>query len=260
MGYNGAFITYAWPSTPSAFAYIKDSDTSAGYARNLRLLLEVIAEKTDVEQIHLIGYSNGTRLVTRALEQLSLIHQEKSAKGIYAKLRIHNVILVGNDLDRGVFTSYLSDGLLNVQKHMTIYMSETDKALGVSHFLTRRQRLGQMFGSAGGEMTPWGRGALVKYADQISLINVTNAEGADGDNGHGYFRHSPWVSSDILMTLLYGLTPIQRGLIDEEGLPVYTFPPDFINRLWSAIEKVDPGFAKKCQKIKEAKARQSAIQ
>ncbi|MCK5516822.1 MAG: alpha/beta hydrolase [Desulfobulbaceae bacterium] len=260
LGYNGAFIAYAWPSTPSTFAYIKDSDTSAGYARNLRLLLEAIAEQTDVDQIHLIGYSNGTRLVTRALEQLSLIYQGKSAEEIYAKLRIHNVILVGSDLDRGVFASYLSDGLLNVQRHMTIYMSETDKALGISHFLTRRQRLGQMFGSAGGEMSPWARKALTELADQISLINVTRAEGAGSSNGHGYFRSSPWVSSDILMTLSYGLKPRQRGLIDEEGLPMYTFPPDFINRLWDAIEKVDPEFARDYQQLKSVNAKQSVPQ
>ena len=260
LGYNGAFIAYAWPSTPSTFAYIKDSDTSSGYARNLRLLLETIAEQTDVDQIHLIGYSNGTRLVTRALEQLSLIYQGKSAEEIYEKLRIHNVILVGSDLDRGVFTSYLSDRLLNVQRHMTIYMSGTDKALGVSHFLTRRQRLGQMFGSAGGEMTPWGRKALVELADQISLINVTSAEGAGSSNGHGYFRSSPWVSSDILMTLSYGLKPKQRGLVDEEGLPMYTFPPDFINRLWGAIEKVDPEFARDYQQLKSVNTKQSVPQ
>jgi esterase/lipase superfamily enzyme len=255
MGYNGAFIAYAWPSTPSAFAYIRDSDTSAGYARNFRLLLEAIAEHTDVEQIHVIGYSNGTRLVTRALEQLALINQGKNAEEIYAKLRIHNVILVGSDLDRGVFDSYLSDGLLNVQKHLTIYMSESDKALGMSQFLTRRQRVGQMFGGDGGELKPWGRKALVEYADQISLINVTNAEGAESGNGHGYFRNSPWASSDILMTLYYGLTPKQRGLVEEDGLPMYTFPPDFINRLWAAIEKVDPEFAEDYQKLK---ARESA--
>jgi esterase/lipase superfamily enzyme len=79
LGYNGAFIAYAWPSTPSKFAYIKDSDTSAGYARNFRLLLETIAENTDVEQIHIIGYSNGRRLVLRAMEQLALIHAGESA-------------------------------------------------------------------------------------------------------------------------------------------------------------------------------------
>ncbi len=249
MGYNGVFIAYAWPSTPSTFAYIKDSDTSAGYARNLRLLLETIAGQTDVEQIHLVGYSNGTRLVARALEQLSLINQGKTAEEMYAKLRIHNVILVGSDLDRGVFTSYLSDGLLNVAKHMTIYMSETDKALGVSHFLTRRQRVGQMFGGDRGEMTPWGRKALVQYADQVSLINVTRAEGADSDSGHGYFRNSPWVSSDILMTLYYGLSPKERGLVPEKDLPMYTFPSNFIQRLWSAIKKVDPKFAADYKKL-----------
>jgi esterase/lipase superfamily enzyme len=258
LGYKGAFIAYAWPSTPSAFAYIKDSDTSAGYARNLRLLLEAIAEQTDADQIHLIGYSNGTRLVTRALEQLALMNHEKSATEIYAKLKIHNVILVGSDLDRGVFNSYLSDGLLKVPNHLTIYMSETDKALGVSQFLTRRQRVGQMFGSAGGEMSPWGRKALVEYADRISLINVTNAEGAGSDSGHGYFRASPWVSSDILMTLRYGLKPKQRGLVDEEGLPMYTFPPNFIYRLWDAIEKVDPEFATAYQQIKSTNSKQNA--
>ena len=252
MGYNGVFIAYAWPSTPSAFAYIKDSDTSGGYARNFRLLLEAIAEQTNVEQIHVIGYSNGTRLVTRALEQLALINQGKTAEEIYEKLHIHDVILVGSDLDRGVFHSYLSDGLLNVQKHLTIYMSKSDKALGMAQFLTRRQRVGQMFGGDGGEMKPWGRKALVEYADQISLINVTNAEGAEGGNGHGYFRNSPWASSDMLMTLYYGLRPKERGLVDEDGLPMYTFPPDFINRLWSAIEKVDPEFAEDYKKLKAA--------
>jgi esterase/lipase superfamily enzyme len=190
--------------------------------------------------------------VTRALEQLALINQGKTAEEIYEKLRIHDVILVGSDLDRGVFHSYLSDGLLNVQKHMTIYMSKSDKALGMAQFLTRRQRVGQMFGGEGGEMQPWGRKALIEYADQISLINVTNAEGAKGGNGHGYFRNSPWASSDILMTLYYGLRPKERGLIDEEGLPMYTFPPDFINRLWSAIEKVDPEFAEDYKKLKAA--------
>ena len=109
-------------------------------------------------------------------------------------------------------------------------------------------------------MTPWGRKALVEVADQISLINVTSAEGAGSSNGHGYFRSSPWVSSDILMTLSYGLKPKQRGLVDEEGLPMYTFPPDFINRLWDAIEKVNPEFARNYQQLKSENAKQSVPQ
>ena len=252
LGYSGVFIAYAWPSTPSNLAYIKDSDTSAGFARNFRLMLEFLAARTEVENIHVIGYSNGTRLVTRAMEQLALINMGKSAEELYRKYRIANVILVGSDLDRGVFGSYVADGLLNVSKHLSVYMSKYDKALGISQFLTRRQRLGQMFGGKGGELTPAGRAALIKYRDQISLINVSDAEGADVGNGHGYFRSSPWASSDVLMTLYYGLKPKQRGLIEQEGMPVYSFPPDYITRLWDAIKGVDPEFARAYEQLQSS--------
>ena len=198
----------------------------------------------------MIGYSNGTRLVTRALEQLALIHQDETADEIWQQLRLRNVILVGSDLDRGVFGSYVSDGLLNVSKHLSIYMSRYDQALGVSQFLTRRQRLGQLWGGKGGELHLLGRQALVDYRDQISFINVSDTEGSDTGNGHGYFRSSPWASSDVLMTIYYGLTPEQRGLVEQQDLPVYTFPSDYISRLWSAIEVADPVFAAAYRKLK----------
>ncbi len=254
LGYNGAFIAYAWPSTPSKFAYIKDSDTSAGFARNLRLLLETIAENTDVEEIHIIGYSNGTRLVLRAMEQLALIHEGESADEILKQLRIHNVILTASDIDREVFGAYVSDGILNVSKHTSIYLSPNDKALGVSQFLTRRERLGQLWSSDGGTKHKLAEKALIDYRDQVSFINVSDAEGADTGNGHGYFRSSPWASSDILMTMYYGLKPEQRGLVEQDDLPIFTFPSDYISRLWNAIETVDPEFAEDFQQFRASQA------
>ncbi|MGI9258819.1 MAG: alpha/beta hydrolase [Gammaproteobacteria bacterium] len=254
LGYDGAFIAYAWPSTPSSFAYIKDSDTSAGFARNFRLLLELVAENTDVEQIHIVGYSNGTRLVTRALEQFALIHHDKTPEEISKTVKLRNVILVGSDLDRGVFASYVSDGLLDVSGHLTIYMSQYDKALGTSQFLTRRQRLGQLWGGKGGEIHPQVRQAIHKLRDRITFVNVSSTEGASTGNGHGYFRSSPWASSDVLMTMHYGLSPEQRGLVPQDDLPVYTFPPDYISRLWDGIESVDPEFAESYRAFKAAQA------
>lgn len=255
LGYDGVFVAYAWPSTPSRFAYIKDSDTSGGFARNFRLLLEFIAENTDVEEIHVIGYSNGTRLVTRAMEQLALKYQGMTADEIWNKLRLRHVILVGSDLDRAVFGSYMADGLLNVAKHTSVYMSRYDKALGVSQFLTRKQRLGQLWGGEGGEIHPLARKALHDYRDRISFINVSDAEASDQGNGHGYFRSSPWASSDVLMTMHYDLSPEQRGLVEQEDLPVFTFPPDYISRLWKAIESVDPEFAEEFRAYKAAQSR-----
>ena len=148
----------------------------------------------------------------------------------------------------------MADGILNVSKHMSIYMSVYDKALGFSQFLTRRERLGQLWGGKGGELGPLARQALIDHRDKVSFINVSEAEGASSGNGHGYFRASPWASSDVLMTLYYGLTPEQRGLVEQEDLPVFTFPPDYISRLWGAIEAVDPEFAEDLRALKAAQA------
>ncbi len=94
----------------------------------------------------------------------------------------------------------------------------------------------------------------IDFKDKISYINVSDAEGSDTGNGHGYFRSSPWASSDVLMTMYYGLTPEQRGLVEQDDLPIYTFPPDYISRLWNAIETVDPEFADSYRQLKASQA------
>jgi len=235
LGYDGVFIAYSWPSTPSKWAYVKDSETAEGYARNLRIFLEYIADHTEAEQIHVLGYSAGTRLVARAFEQMALMNSGATPDDIQARLRIGNLILVGSDIDRGVFGNYLSDGMLDVPSHMTIYMSGTDKALGVSRRLTRRGRLGQMLG----EQTEYVEKYLRKNSARLSIIDVTGAEGATSGNGHGYFRNSPWASSD----LMYDLRPGERGLIQPEDTAIWTFPSDYIERLRSAIGEVNPDLA-----------------
>ena len=63
---------------------------------------------------------------------------------------------------------------------------------------------------------------------------------------------SPWASSEVLITMYYGLTPAQRGLVEQEDLPIFTFPPNYISRLWGAIEAVNPEFAENLQAFKEA--------
>ena len=63
-------------------------------------------------------------------------------------------------VERGTFGSFVADGMLDVVEHMTIYVSPTDKALGAARFLTRRERLGEMWGAGGREMEAVGRKAL----------------------------------------------------------------------------------------------------
>ncbi len=85
---------------------------------------------------------------------------------------------------------------------------------------------------------------LYRNEADISLINVTEAEGATVGNGHGYFRQSPWASSDILTTLAYDLRPADRGLVRAADSPIWTFPPDYIERLRTTLIRANPELAK----------------
>ncbi|MBP6877066.1 MAG: alpha/beta hydrolase [Phenylobacterium sp.] len=231
LGYKGVFIAYSWPATPKASAYIGDSDTAAGMARNLRELVAFIEANTQAERIHIIGYSAGTRLVARAVEQMAMFNQGAGERRLGAKLE--NVILVGSDIDRAVFGAYLADGVADVPRRWTIYVSGTDSALRFSSLLAGHARLGRMWRNQ--ELTPQIASYLKSHEGRVDMVNVTGVAGAETANGHGYFRSSPWVSSDVLMTLAYNLSPEERGLVRDPATGLAQFPTDYVERMRSVL-------------------------
>jgi len=233
LGYDGVFIAYAWPATPRRLAYFSDLETASLAAHSLRLLIEYLSEETDAERIHIVGYSAGSRVVLEALFQLALMGHEKGREYFRDSFRIGNVILVGSDFDQGLFGSFVHEGILNVPERLAVYLSEADKALWVSRFFFRHQRLGQMWKN---REVPPGVANVLRKNENLVLIDVTGAEGATGGNGHAYFRRSPWVSSDILVTLYFDLSPGERGLEQYEDWSVWYFPPDYIEQLMEDLE------------------------
>jgi len=231
LGYEGVFIAFAWPSTPSTLAYFSDLETAALSAGNLRILIQFLADKTDARRIHIIGYSAGTRVVAQALNQLALIYSDPECKDSAKELRIGHVILTGSDIDRHLFGSYLVDGLLDVVGDATVYVSAKDKALGMSRWVFGRERLGQTVGANLSEAAK----SYLSQNSKLIIVNATDAPGADTGNGHAYFRQSPTTSSDILATLMFDLKPAQRGLEQTNGEPIWTFTADYIDRLRAAL-------------------------
>jgi esterase/lipase superfamily enzyme len=228
LGLDGVAIAFAWPSTPSTWAYMSDLETAALSAHSLRILIEYLAEETQVERINIIGYSAGTRVVIDALDQLSLMSAAVEDAGLQEDLPIGQVILVGSDYDRDLFAAALLNGLLKLPERLTIYLSEADRALGISQWVFGRNRLGQM----------WQERPLKSHVDEylrksesLVLIDVTGAEAATAGNGHAYFRNCPWVSSDIFVGLLYWLPPDRSGLIRLPHMPIWSFPENYDERL-----------------------------
>ncbi len=240
LGYRGAFIAYAWRSTPRALAYASDTETAVTRARNLRLFLTYLAEKTQVERIHIIGYSAGTRLVVRALEQLAFLNADATDDQIRNNLRIGSVVLVGADVSREGFGAAAADGMLRIPERTTIYVSSADSALDFSQWIFGRERLGQMWTDG----MPSRVAEFVRKKASLEIVDVTDAAGSTSGDGHSYFRDSPWVSSDMLTYLAYNVGPARRGLVKAaDDVPVWTFPPDYIERLRKVLVEMNPSLA-----------------
>lgn len=234
LGLRGLFVAYSWPATPNPMAYFKDLETAGHTARHLRLLLEFLATKTQVRRIHVIGYSAGTRVVADTIGQIALLQKGRSATEAVAQTKIGQVILVGADVDPGRMNGYVEDGALNVVDRLTIYQSDTDAALGFSAWLLSRRRMGQTVPT---ESIDEKATAAIRRRDRLSLINITEAKGATKGNGHGYFRKSPWVSSDILINLMYGRPPNERGLVRDPDSAFWRFPTNYVERLRKKFDK-----------------------
>ncbi|NDV20556.1 alpha/beta hydrolase [Pseudodesulfovibrio sp. JC047] len=104
LGYDGAFIAYSWPATPRTLAYLSDLETAELSSYQFRAFLKYLAQHTAAERIHIIGYSAGTRVVDKALFQLTL-ETQNAPEGEKADLKIGHVMLIGSDMDSALFAS-----------------------------------------------------------------------------------------------------------------------------------------------------------
>jgi esterase/lipase superfamily enzyme len=233
MGYEGVFVPFAWPSRTGRLAYFGDTESSRYSARGFRDFLRFLAEETNARRIHVIGYSAGTRMVLAAMHQLALQEAGAGRGPPRERLRLGNVVLVGSDVDAGIVSNYLQDGMLQVAERFTFYESPADKALGLSRRVLGQQRAGQLLELG---LTDQARGFLLAL-DNLAIIDVGSAPFFDSGNGHSYFKDSPRVSSDLLATLGYGLGPGERGLVRAPGAIAWQFPPDYIDRLRGAIAR-----------------------
>jgi hypothetical protein len=136
--------------------------------------------------------------------------------------------------------------MLRIPERTTIYVSSADRALVWAERIFRRERLGQVWD----KKLPPRTADFLRANPSLEFIDVTEAAGSTTGNGHAYFRKSPWVSSDLLTLLAYDIGAAERGLEKEENLLVWTFPPDFIERLRESLVEIDPQLAGTIEKGK----------
>jgi esterase/lipase superfamily enzyme len=232
MGCPGAFIAYSWPSKQRLRDYFSDIETAAFTAQHFRMLLLYLADRTEAENIHILSYSAGARIVSQGLHELRLMAYGIEVAQLKKTLKIGQVIFTAPDIDLMLFAARYRDGFDDIAEKITIYTNANDNALNWALRFFGWPRLG-----APGELglTPEEIRSLEDLGKTV-IIDVAEAENIASGNGHGYFIKSPWVSSDILLTLRYGMEALERGLLKPKEVAVWSFHSKYPSTIRQLIE------------------------
>ncbi|MDC7741942.1 alpha/beta hydrolase [Rhizobium binxianense] len=184
-------VLFTWPSRAEITAYQYDKE-STNYSRTaLEQALRTLAADANVKDITVMAHSMGTWLAMESPRQMGIPDGRVNSK-------IHNVILASPDIDIQVFAKqYVEMG--EPRPKFTIFISQDDKALAISSFLTGRvSRLGAI------------NPAEEPYSSKlekagITAIDLTKVKTNDKLN-HGKFAESPEIVQRIGQRLMTGQT------------------------------------------------------
>ena len=196
-------ISFDWPSEGSLFSYQVDKANADFAVRQLRKLLEVLAE-TSATGINIIGHSAGAPIVIEALRQLSLIYYDLDDDEA-CRSKIGRVVLAAPDMDLESALSARSTAP-DASRSASRCTHRVPTRLRFSGNIFRDVRLGRSIGKL-----DEGEHATIIANDVAVDRRDGRAEATSSFIGHSYYHQNPWVSSDVMLFLRLGATAEERG-------------------------------------------------
>lgn len=189
LDFEGTALAFSWPSQAALEAYTIDQDNAIWSVPHLSRFLVDLQEKTDIDEIHVIAHSMGTRVLTQALAQ---------ARDEGFDLKLDNVILAAPDIDADVFKEQFLPKISGAAGRLTMYASSGDTALKVSQKIHGNDRLGL-------------GGAFLKPIEGMDTVNATDID--TSLIGHAYYGSHRLVVRDLLNLVVRHLDPPSRDLV-----------------------------------------------
>jgi esterase/lipase superfamily enzyme len=182
LNVDGITGFYSWPSAAKAQKYARDADNVAASEPPFAEFLDTLVSKTGINRLNFIVHSMGNRLVAEALQSVA-------PKLRTAGVRLGSIVLAAPDMNVDRFRQLASAYPL-VAASTTMYVSESDLALGASQFLWDSPRAG---------LTP-----PITVVTGVDTIEVTDIDVSR--LGHGYYGAAHPV--------LYDIREVIRGVSD----------------------------------------------
>lgn len=229
-------VAFAWPTRQNIFAYASGGDIERAYtsATALAALIELIADHTDAERIHVLSWSAGARVAMTAAHQLATKDDRLTEDERRARYRIGTLYFAAGDLPVSQFSSEI-DAVHGLADQIVVTQSDRDMALKSAQ---RFMRGGARIGQAVREITPQQANRLA-HLPRLEIVDVSaGAEQRGFDiTGHRYWFNHPWVSTDVVLTIRSTLSPAQRGL-EAGGTPgLWAIPADYPDRVEEIVRR-----------------------
>ncbi len=237
-GDNAPALSFSWPSPGSKLRYGTDKRVAEQSAKALANLIEYLATHSIATEINLLAYSAGGRAAGGALAELA--RRELTN----AELRLGDVYFAQSDQP---LKSFLNDlpMYFDLVKSVTVTAAPRDPVLRLAKMTDGQRRLGAVSETdtdVALDAETVDRLTAIFASERMVVIDLSEVPLAGYRFVHGAWYARPWVSTDVLVTLLGGLTPAERGLesTDVNGIPIWRFPPDYVERIRELIRERGP--------------------
>ncbi|NQY14673.1 MAG: alpha/beta hydrolase [Henriciella sp.] len=186
----GVPVLYSWPSAGalSIDDYEGDRARSLSSAKYLEAFLDILTEDISVTRINVIAHSMGNRVLTQGLEDYARDYLERHNRDDLE----FRIMLVAADVERDIFDA--ASGVFdNLDANVTIYTSDTDRALDLSNILNSNpaKRLGDTDTNS----------PYIRNAGNYQTIDATAVTTELFGVGHNYYSDNPTVLWDMMCTI-----------------------------------------------------------
>lgn len=254
-GHNSVVVTFSWPSAENLLKYKTDVLHAKQTVPAFSQLIEVLARHTNAKNINILAYSAGAQVVVPGLAYLRDKYPGLTTDEINKKFRLGELYLAAPDTD---FTPFIERYMKfkDIVDRTTINVNQNDSVLRFAAIQNGISRLGRPDIS---ELTEK-EGKLVLEAiqsDKLDLLNVGDSEALEIAGAHDSWYNHPWVSSDLLLLMLFNAKPEERGLVKyrlENGGEGYYFPEGYDLIIRNILKKGRTEFEQHVLKAKEKRA------
>ncbi len=229
-------VAFDWPTHPEILSYITRIDINHGIrsAEQLAELVRVLSTQSAIRRIHLVSWSAGARVLSRAMVKLG----GDQPHSLRSRYRIGTTVFAASDVPERDFLERLP-AIHALSDRVLVYLSDRDSTLKWSSLLLGG---GRRLGVEPVSPTEEELSALRRHP-RLEVVDTSYGRIERGFDitGHRYWYQHPWVSSDLMVTLRTDADPAERGLRPTTTKGVWFFAPDYGDRIGGIARNLTDG-------------------